>query len=352
MFCIAALAAGCGCGSPGAPVPPSLELPKPVHDLRAFRKGDQVRLTWTVPSKTTEGQSVRHRGPTLICRSMDASMNECGAPVASVPPAVAPKVSGKTPTVIEASYTDTLPKTIQQQSPLSEIAYAISVGNSSQRSAGLSNRVLVPAAPTLPPPAGLNAQVTERGVVLSWQPVAPPPATAGLRFIYRISRRPRDAEHGIIIAQLPLDATQFIDRRCEWEKAYDYSIMVTTIVSPPGGEEWQVEGDNSPPLRVLAHDIFPPAVPAGLEAVASGVGEPPFIDLIWAPDTDSDLAGYNVYRRQAGGEWTKINSELVETPAYRDSGVAPGNQYFYSVSAVDLRGNESRRSAEANERIP
>ena len=34
-----------GCGTVGAPQPPSLHLPEPVRDLRASRKGDKVTLT-------------------------------------------------------------------------------------------------------------------------------------------------------------------------------------------------------------------------------------------------------------------------------------------------------------------
>jgi fibronectin type 3 domain-containing protein len=89
-----------------------------------------------------------------------------------------------------------------------------------------------------------------------------------------------------------------------------------------------------------------------LQAVFSGPGQRPFIDLVWAPDTDADLAGYNVYRRAEGGQPAKINSELVKAPAYRDTEVQRRKRYFYSVSAVDLRGNESERSEEANEEVP
>ena len=34
-----------GCGTPGAPMPPSLKLPDPVTDLSALRTGNQVSLT-------------------------------------------------------------------------------------------------------------------------------------------------------------------------------------------------------------------------------------------------------------------------------------------------------------------
>src|SRR6202521_16298 len=74
-----------GCGVPGVPKPPSLQLPQPVTDLRAVRKGDSVYLVWTVPSETTDRLAVRDLGPTRICRSVDAAMSECVNPVGEVP---------------------------------------------------------------------------------------------------------------------------------------------------------------------------------------------------------------------------------------------------------------------------
>jgi fibronectin type 3 domain-containing protein len=143
-----------------------------------------------------------------------------------------------------------------------------------------------------------------------------------------------------------------VDHSFEWEKTYDYFVTVVSIVTEPGKPKLEIEGDDSPAVRVFAHDIFPPAVPNGLQAVFAAEGQQRFIDLIWAPDTDADLAGYNVYRREANGEALRINPALVTTPAYRDVNVEPGKEYFYSVSAVDVRGNESARSEEASEKVP
>ena len=120
----------------------------------------------------------------------------------------------------------------------------------------------------------------------------------------------------------------------------------------PGKPQTQVEGDDTPAVKVFADDVFPPAVPTGLQAVFSGPGQRPFIDLVWAPVTDADLAGYNVYRAEDGGSTIKINAELVRAPAYRDTDVRSGKRYTYSVSSVDLRGNESARSEEASEAVP
>jgi len=113
-----------------------------------------------------------------------------------------------------------------------------------------------------------------------------------------------------------------------------------------------VEGEDAPVINITTKDIFPPGVPSGLQAVFSGVSQQSFIDLTWTPNTEPDLAGYNVYRRTEGQPAVKINSDLVKTPAFRDSAVQPGITFFYSVSAVNLRGNVSARSQETSESVP
>lgn len=144
-----------------------------------------------------------------------------------------------------------------------------------------------------------------------------------------------------------------LDHSFEWEKTYDYRATVVTLIAGENGTGQQVEGEDTPLVRVLAHDVFPPAVPAGVQAVFSGPGQKPFIDLVWTPNPEPDLAGYNVYRRdESGGEAVKLNSDLIKSPAFRDNEVAPSHKYVYSVSAVDVRGNESRRSEEATESVP
>src|SRR5579863_7974828 len=118
VLLLSGTAALLGCGVPGIPKPPSLDLPEPVTDLRAVRKGDNVFLDWTVPAETTDRLAVRHFSPTRICRSVDAAMSECANPVGQVP---APQLSGagsqqaksgKAAEKVRANYTDLLPGTL------------------------------------------------------------------------------------------------------------------------------------------------------------------------------------------------------------------------------------------------
>jgi hypothetical protein len=156
-----------------------------------------------------------------------------------------------------------------------------------------------------------------------------------------------------VAGEVPWDGVQLVDHNFDWEKTYSYRATVVTVIHVDGKPDAEFESADTPAVKVFAHDVFPPAMPTGLQAVFSGVGQQPFIDLIWAPDTDADLAGYNVYRHEEEGSGArKINSGLVTNPAFRDVTVATGHKYFYSVTAVDVRGNESGRSAETSEAVP
>lgn len=368
LICVLGGAVLVSCGAPGVPIPPALELAKPVTDLRAARKGDKVYLAWTVPPKTTDRQTVRHPGKTLVCRSLKVPVTECKDPAAEIPatrfplPASESAKAGMPASKVQANYTDILSPELQKRDPTAEITYAVSVQNESGRSAGLSNQVQIPSAPALPPPDHFRADVRSDGVLLSWDCSSAPSASDAIAHKLRIYRREQGKQTDAKVTDANLtDCAQtqpasqlfeFLDQTLEWEKHYDYRATVVTIVSEPGKPEVEVEGDDTPSIAVFAHDVFPPAAPTGLQAVFSGVGQAPFVDLVWSPDTEPDLAGYNVFRHEEVGPPMKLNSDPVKAPAFRDSNVQSGKRYFYSVSAVDERNNESAKSQETSEQVP
>ena len=356
----------CACAVIRPPQPPSLQLPEPPKDMHATRAGNSVLLQWTVPTSNADHTILRSLGPTLICRSLDPKMPSCGVSVGQAPPVSPVPKKSTTPKVTE-SYRDTLPAALQQQNPLGMITYAVEVLNANGRGAGISNRVQVPLAKTLSPPADFAAKVESGGVRLTWSTEKPDTSNPQISYRYAVYRRleknqpnqttphNQKSQEWMLVGEVPLSDTEnpsLLDSTIEWEQTYFYRMNVATMVSEAGKSETRIDGEDTPEIRVFTHDIFPPAVPTGLQAVSSGPGQPPFIDLIWAPASAPDLAGYNVYRREAGSTPVKINSELVRTPAYRDTAVQPGKEYLYSVSAVDVRGNESSRSEEAEERVP
>ena len=344
------------CATIAPPQPPSLELPKPVSDLRAVRKGDRVTLTWTVPTATTDRQTLRSVGTTRICRGLGPELTECGEPVGDVAPTAivaADKPSRKKAT---ASFTELV--TAQGDDLFGFANYAVEVLNASGRGAGLSNQVRVPLAATLAPPQDFAAQISDEGVRLTWSGA---PLSLSLPFpnpvrrSYRVFRRAEDSQQQVLVGELEAGAEprlSLADKSFEWEKTYYYHADTLTVLAQTGKPEVQIAGDDTAEVKVFAHDVFPPAVPSGVQAVFSGPGQRAFIDLIWAPAADVDLDGYNVYRHEAGAAAVKVNAELVRTPAYRDASVVSGKSYLYSVTAVDVRGNESGRSEESGESVP
>jgi hypothetical protein len=321
------------CATVGPPQPPSLKLPKPPLDLRAVRKGDRVILTWTIPSVTTDRQTIQSSGPARICRGLIGAGGS----------------AKKKPT---ASYIDKLPPQLESDSSSSFATYAVEVLNSDGRGAGLSNRVKVPLFRTPPAPQDFRADVTSQGVVLIWTGSSLS-APTDAHYVYRVYRS--GEKQPVLVGEVPIgNETRFAltDSEIDWGKTYQYRCEAVAVVGDPAKPSLQVEGDDTPEIEVFAKDIFPPAVPSGLQAVFSGPGQQPFIDLVWAPVTDADLAGYNVYRHVEGTPPSRLNVEPVKTPTYRDTNVEPAKRYIYSVSAVDLRGNESAQSETASELVP
>lgn len=356
-LCVAAaalLAAGLtGCGTPGAPQPPTLNLPDRVTDLSAIRAGDHVSLFWTMPKKNTDKLLIKGNVTVRVCRAEGA-----GACVDAGPPVT--MSSG-----VKGSYSETLPAVLASGPPRA-LNYFVELKNRNGRSAGLSNPVMMLAGAPPGPVQGLTAEVRKAGVVLNWK-------TDGDNTAVRLERKvlkPLHSQPKAGLLTLPpeppeqnllIDDTsqgRALDKSIRFGEDYEYRAQRVASISVDG-TTLELAGELSPPVRVEARDVFPPAVPSGLAAVAitgeSGA-EPaaqPAIDLSWQPDTEPDLAGYIVYRREGDGAWRRISPPLpVVGPAFHDAQVQAGHTYHYSVSAVDQGGHESARSAEAQETVP
>jgi hypothetical protein len=335
------------CGQPGSPQPPSLELPRPIEDLSASRKGDRVTLRWTPPNRFTDNRIIRRVGPTQICRVPGNSPATQCSVVGKLPaPPAIPK--GKPPQRVPVQYEDLLPPSVLQSAPTGSVMYGVELLNVHGRSIGVSTQVQISTAPALPPPSRLSPTVGDSGVTLTWNPIAAP-AISGIAFAYQISRRGETGDFATV-GSVTLEQSSYVDQTIEWEKKFEYRIAVVT--QSANDKQVLVEGTDSETVSVFTHDIFPPAPPRELQAVFSGPGQQPFIDVSWAPNLEPDLAGYNLYRHEEGAAAVKLNDQLITSPSFRDEKVEAGKTYFYSVSAADVRGNESAKSAETSESVP
>jgi hypothetical protein len=350
--CVCALALAAGCAAPGAPLPPSLRLPVAVDNLSAIRKGNRVVLTWSPSTETTDHQPIHWPTTTRICRVLNQfPINACGEVVKEIPATELVSVvpAARRPLV---SFEDVLPPTLID--PRNQATYAVEIVNRHGRSAGLSNQMRISLVPSPPPPAGFRASLDAQGPLLEWSVQSAPVHAPGISYRLRIYRRARGKkEFALSSEQLYRPGEgQARDSNFEWEQEYDYKIASLTVVAVPERPVAEVEGDDSGLVHLIVHDVFPPAVPSGLQAVFSSVGQKPFIDLTWAPNTESDLAGYIVYRRTAASPFVAVSGAPLKAPAWRDNDIQTGQTYYYTVSAIDLRGNQSVQSLPAEESVP
>ena len=339
-----------GCGTPGAPQPPSLNLPDAVGDLSATRAGNHVTLTWTMPKRNTDRTIIKDDVPVRVCRrETEAAVCDPAGPDQMS----APGASG--------SYTDTLPSVLAAGTPR-PISYFVELRNKKGRSAGLSNaaNVLAGAAPA--PIKELKVEVRKQGIVLSW--IANGENTA-VRLERKLLKSAPKTDRGLL-APVPEPEKQYllvepggelgraIDTTARFGESYEYRAQRVARVDL-NGKMLELDGAYSAAVDVDVNDVFPPAVPTGLVAVATTAenGAAPAIDLSWQPDADPDIAGYIVYRREESGEWQRVSAgaPMVE-PAFHDAQVQAGHSYRYAVSAVDKSGHESSRSNDAQDTVP
>ena len=366
FFAFVLCAAPAWCGVPGGIRSASDRL-QPVRDLRAVRKGDKVTLSWSQPQGAEPAGHLL--GVMKVCRSIvptppDSSilmnpLTSCAQPVGEVQPrAAAAKIAGKSNGKNRLQFIDTLSEEAEGASQFA--VYSIEAQADRGRSTGFSNPAAVSLAP-MAPAEGLHLQLDVRGVFLIWSQ-STEKQTPSVQFDYRVYRREKGSAKAVAVSYLRAMIQQrgenrwtAVDRDIEWEKSYSYWVVpVTRVYSESHQLLAEVEGDDSQAVEVVAHDVFPPVPPEGLLAVPSEIPNDKFVDLIWAPNSEKDVAGYNVYRREQAGQEAgpkngkpeRINSAPVTLLSFHDTGVSAGHKYFYSVSAVDLRGNESAKSEE------
>lgn len=353
---LAACIAFTGCGMPAAPQPPSLNLPQPVSDLNATRTGDEVALAWTMPQRDTSKVLLKSAVTARICRREGAT-SPC-AHVADVP--FAPGA--------QAAFKETLPPALAAGPPR-PLSYFVELMNNRGRSAGLSNAATVLAGHAPAAVVGLNAEMRKDGVVLRWNPGPEEPYSTEVRLERTLltqpakkpaqgplASRPEAVKQNLLV---PASEAQgrAIDKDIRFGNTYEYRAQRIARVTADGNA-LELDGPFSEPVKIEVQDVFPPAIPEGLAAVATPAanGGAAAIDLSWQPDAEADVAGYAVYRREAGqGEsaWQRVSpAQPVVGPGFHDANVQPGKSYEYAVTAIGLNGKESGRSEVAQETVP
>jgi hypothetical protein len=302
-----------GCGYVGDPLPPSLNIPVKVTDLRAIERGDNLVIDFTAPDRTTDDVALRRLG------GIDLRVGPQSANWATEARQI--EVTAEKPSPVHVSVP------IKSWDGL-DVLIAVRTAGRHKRYSAWSDSVRLQVVTPLETPPGVKVQGAPGGIQLTW---AVRQARAGI--VWRVSRRtPQQALPELLgTTQTP----EYLDKTAQFGKTYEYTVQAELKMG-----DVNAESEVSQPISFNYEDIFPPTTPSGLSALA-GLDS---IQLTWTPDTDPDLKGYYLYRA-AGNEPLARLGGILESPAYTDREIRPGVHYRYEVSAVDLKGNESPRSA-------
>jgi hypothetical protein len=341
-------------------------VPKAVSDLTAVQTGNDISLGFTLPKETIDRRPLKQLPAIEIYRLIrPAGSAAAAAPADSpvpnliliIPPAMVDQYSEQG----HVRVVDSLKAEDFGPDQEKVAAYMVRTRASAKRESADSNSVVVEICPAADPIGDLNVEATHMGVVLTWTPpqktlIGSSPAIAKYD-VYRaeLERAPsREGENQKPITPLlkigESESATYRDTLAEFGKNYMYSVRSVTQYP-----NLVIESSDSNRVRIAAKDTHPPAAPQGLVVVfvpAVGQALAP-LELSWAINSETDIAGYNVYRsEQEGASGTRLNPELLLTPAFRDINAVPGRRYLYTVTAVDRSGNESPASAAAPGGVP
>jgi hypothetical protein len=313
----AALVAGvalfaASCGYIGDPLPPALNIPQPVQDLRVQQVESTLDAFFTLPLKTTENLTLTDLAKVelRVGRLPESGWNldtwAAGAKVIAVP------ASKPGPTDVSVDVREFAGQ---------EVALAVRTANQRGRASGWSNLVTVRIETPVVTPSEFVADSAPAGALIRWT------GYDGPVLVFRDGTQVGEGSKG-----------EFNDPRALLGKTYKYEIQAR-------GDKAQ--GKRIGPVTVTIEDRFPPAAPTGLNVVA-GAGT---VELSWNPNPESDILGYIVQRATGTGKFADV-AHYLDAPAFTDRDVQRGVRYRYMVTALDLRKNQSVTSQEVEITVP
>ena len=310
-----------------------------------------MRLSWTTPANTTDGNANRGTLAASVCR---ATLQKPCTPLRDQ--AVVPG-----PTV----FVDALPGTLRVGTE-SLLEYRVELRNDRGRSAGQSEPAFAVGGRAPETPADVAVEARRDGVLVTWGPEAGGAAGAVMevrRTQPGVAVKAKKTAAGpfagekpadgalVLVAEGAGDAHGMLDRSAKSGETYLYTAQRVRKVRV-AGHELELRSAAAGPLTITYKQVFAPRAPVGLATVpGGGFGSAPSVDLSWEANEEMDVAGYHVYRSVDGGAFVRVTSAPVLAAAYRDLQVSAGHTYEYKVTAVDGHGNESGQSAAAREAL-
>jgi len=206
--------------------------------------------------------------------------------------------------------------------------YVVSALNAVGEGANSAQASATPKAAPLPPPPPTNLTATPGNAVVTLTWTASTGATG-----YNVKRATTNGGPYVQLAQLATPtSTAYTDSSVANGTEYFY---VVSALNAAGESANSAQASATPEAPNV-----PPAAPTNLTATPGNA----VVTLTWTASTGA--TGYNVKRATTdGGPYTQLAAPT--SPAYTDSSVTNGTEYFYVVSALNAAG-ESPDSAQAS----
>jgi len=289
-----------GCGKAGDPLPPFIRIPEAVKNLAATQSGYNIILTWTNPPRNIDGSAATNLAHVQIRSN--------GAPVATVNVSKAGEAQSYAIPVGPA--------------PSGERTFTLVVDTTQSKLSNISNAVSITPVQVPGSVGRLRATPDQRRIVLQWEKPQEHPELADA---YIVTRTDVPGESQTV------SDTRYEDTQYQTGKTFTYQVSPVRRVG-----ETVITGVGPESFTVTVEDKTPPMVTRGLEIIQGY--------LTWDPNSETDLAGYRVFRSEhSDGGFMPISERLLTTNGFIDKGYRPG--LYYAISAVDEFQNESPMSA-------
>ena len=190
------------------------------------------------------------------------------------------------------------------------------------------------AGDTIPPaaPANLSATGNEGSVSLNWDDNSESDLAG-----YHVFRSTTSNNGYSQISSSRVSTSEYTDNNVTNDTTYYYVVTA----EDENGNQSDYSGETS----ASPQDLTPPAAPANLSAT----GNEGSVSLNWDDNSESDLAGYHVFRSTTSNNgYSQISSSRVSTSEYTDNNVTNDTTYYYVVTAEDENGNQSDYSGETS----
>jgi fibronectin type 3 domain-containing protein len=351
--CVLSLAPTCGKRRP--PLPPIERIPQRTEELTGVQRGNQVILIWPAPLRNASQGSVQSIHRVDVYRVAEKS----SAPLALTEDQFAARalLVGSVPfdEINKGGPRLTYVDTLELAGQPARLRYAIRYVNAAGQRAAFSNFFLMePAAKVALPPTltKTGSELSETAMTLTWTPPtkniddSTPPNLLGYN-VYRVLEAKPDPNPKPLNQQ-PVTGTQYQDKTFKFGEKYQYFVRSVSL----GTEGAPVESLDSDRIDLHQDDKYPPA-PPDLLAPNPAEGR---IALFWSPNSEPDLARYELYRSTDPSlpkdKWSLLTPPAFTKTTFADTNVERGKTYYYYVVAFDTAGNRSQPSQVVSETVP